>query len=640
MVMKLAGRKSLCKIASSVLGPKTPKFLSLVEHWLEHKGPEWLSERWKNIRNSAIKARSGDLEGAVNVMVEGGISVKRNVPESKGIFGDIQHIYLNVQDPHKLRSVEALLRGYTGISLKNATKKQVAKARKDITEPPSANSDILQVSCSFASKSNFWKDLPYLHCQDEPNTVSISGIRTYYSGYIGLPTELKKVPFASAIVSALTVGSVPKSVISLCGDNDIRALAEDVQKEIGNNPNTFGKLSFLQEGGCKARTVCLPSFWMQAYYQPLQRKLLHRIEYLERNQKVSLGVSCVLDQNKGAYVFQEWMRNKTKVYSFDLSAATDRFPLEPQLSFLESKGLAKWTEPVREAARGLYYNPNRKENWTYSVGQPMGLCFSFPLFHLTHHAILDMLSLAVKPKTNPAFAVLGDDVIISDKALAHSYRNLIEGLGVEVSKSKSLESYDVQTFAGFTGVTTSRGIQIFRPFKHGLDFSIQGRDLSLIATLGPEMRKWGKWWSKSFDELRRTFPMRQPDLTPILTESDDQLKSRGPSSRWYSAVSNRVLRTWLKWKSPDMEDGDLHLAGVTGTADWDRLWSSLLREKESVLTRVFDPKQYVTEERSKARTYSQISKDPLIRDIRTLDKARQDARTREGVVKKVNRLER
>jgi len=58
-----------------------------------------------------------------------------------------------------------------------------------------------------------------------------------------------------------------------------------------------------------------------------------------------------------------------------------------------------------------------------------------------------------------------------------------------------------------------------------------------------------------------------------------------------------------------------------GETDWNRVWSTLLHEKESVLHNSFSVEQYVTEERRKVRT-CQVSSDPLIMDQKLLDRVR------------------
>jgi len=624
MVMKRVVRKTLCKLATPVLEKKTPRFLDQVEHWLENKGEEWLSERWKVIRNAAYLVRSGKPEDAVELMLEKGIAVRDDKPVSRGPFGSLQLAYLQAESPYQIRSCEALLRGYTGITLTTETRKQVVKAEKAITGPSTSSP---QDTLCIALSKDIPKGLRYLPKsvlkEYSPDARGISGIRTYYTGIISVPSKLRSLPFASAMVSAVTVGAVPESVLRLCGDNPIRRKANMFQ-ESQNQPNTFGKISFLQEGGCKARVICLPSFWMQAYYKPLQDELIRRIGDLEMPevQKRMLGISCVLDQNRGAYILQKWMKEGRELFSFDLSSATDRFPLSYQLDYLKVSGLDLWHDPVRDAARGKYYLPKLDQEWTYSVGQPMGLNFSFPLFHLSHQTLLESLA-RITTKSDYCYAVLGDDVLVSDKDLAVLYKRTLEKLGVEISKEKSLEGLDVQTFAGFTGVTSSRGLQVFRPFKHGPDFAIQGKELNVLSTFGPKVRKWSGWWSRSFDQLSRTFPLRNPDLSPVLSSSDEgELRSGNPGSRWFSAVTSRVISEDLFVTLPSPKGGfKKHKVSLPflGETEWNRVWGTLLREKEPVLTSSFDIKQYITEERMKTRT-CQVSSDPLIKDQKRLDK--------------------
>jgi len=627
MVMKHVARKALCKFSTPVLDQKTPRFLDQLDHWLENKGVEWVSERWKVIRNAAHLVRSGKPEDAVKAMSDAGISVRKDHPISRGPFGLIQKAYIDAETPYRLRSCDALLRGYTGLFLSVESKKQVTKARDGITKPSSAIPDFsLSITKTVEKVSGHRpRSIP----QDySPDMRGMSGIRTYYSAGIRIPRKLREEPFASAVVSSLTTGAVPDSVIRLLGDNPIRQRASGFQK-YGAYPDTYGKISFLQEGGCKARVICLPSFWMQAYYKPLQDELIRRVvmEETDWSQK-RLGISCVYDQNKGAYALQKWMDEKKELYSFDLSSATDRFPLDPQLGYLRGSGLESWVNPVHDAARGKYFVPSNGEVWSYSVGQPMGLNFSFPLFHLTHLAIIEAwANITSKDKPKPVYAVLGDDVIIADKELAKVYKEVITRIGVDISETKSLVSKNLQSFAGFSGVSTTHGIQVFRPFKHSCDFSLKGKEVNLLATLGPKVRKWSGWWSRSFDQLHRTYPLRNPDLSPILT-GPEWSKGMTPGSRWLSSITNRVLDETLVQFGPGRIAGQPFRREIslrfsyTAMGDWNREWSNLLREKESLLTSTFDRDQYITEEKRKVRT-NQVSNDPLIRDQKILDRVRE-----------------
>jgi hypothetical protein len=81
----------------------------------------------------------------------------------------------------------------------------------------------------------------------------------------------------------------------------------------------------------------------------------------------------------------------TKVYSFDLTAATDRLPIDLQVGILDQvTGL-----PLGRFWKGLmvdrdfYIPPNTYKIPSgfirYSVGQPMGALSSWAMLAITHH---------------------------------------------------------------------------------------------------------------------------------------------------------------------------------------------------------------------------------------------------------------
>lgn len=670
MVMGKVGRKVLCKFASPVLNKGTPRFLAQVEHWLEHKGEEWLAERWKVIRNAAYKVREGRPEDARTMMEEKGISVREDRPVARGEWGRMQLSFIEAQSPTRLRTCDALLRGYTALTLKAASKKQKLKVQAAITSKPAVPAvipkDVRENFRAYHSQSGDvdWKAVG-------PSFRGLSGTSSYYTGDILVPRHIKDQPFGSLVSSALVCGYVPESVVQLLGDNPLRRKAAQFQQS-QNRPSTCGKVVILQEGGCKPRAICLPSAWVQAYYKPLQDELCKQVRLLEAaGSKQSRGISCMYNQPKGAYALQEWMVENKDVYSYDLSSATDRFPLQLQLAFLALNGHRDWVKPVEDVARSNFKFDPTGEEFTYSVGQPMGVNFSFPLFHLTHMSLLDSIARITCPsETKPVFAVLGDDVLICNKDLASRYRDVLAGLGVEISRDKSLEGVDIQTFAGFTGISSSRGLQVFRPFKHGVDFAIQGRELNLVSALGSEVRKWSNWWSRSHDLLVKTYPLREPDLTPIQLELPDNLmRCLEPSSRWLSAQTLRVLSSELKMEVPDttpgslkqsvrwlVEDDDSQLVsderkpvkesknspsprkgdvtklsgrghtvkievGFLGEgADWNRLWATLLKERGPLQYRdTFSPEFY-REQQAAAGRINQMSRDPLIRELKRWQK--------------------
>jgi len=609
LVKKDAVRKVLCKFASPVLGSSTPRFLSQIEHWLNHKGVEWVSDRLKATYQASIQLKSGNEDGAKEILAGARISARKDIPVPRGPLGSAALAFVKSQRPAVMKRASALLRSYTAMKLRRATTKQIEKARLDITGEPKATSRGLEAARILVSRK-----IPIFKPGDAYTQViqnnlyrldasRLSGVSRYYCGKFSNHPALKDKPFSSAALSSMVVGEVPRSAVSILGDLTLRKEAEEFQG-YSNLPG-YGKISFLQEGGCKARVVCQPSFWCQVYFRPASDQLFEVIRSLERNQKGQHVLSCVLDQNTGAYLLEKWLKEGRKLFSVDLSAATDRFPLEPQLQYLKGIGMEKWSGAFKELSEGKFYVPQTKQFWSYSVGQPMGIAGSFPLFHLTHHAILTGLCKHLKFPPEPQACVLGDDVLIADERLDKAYRSLLVQLGVEVSKVKSSRG-SVQSFAGFHGVATDKGVTVFRPFKHGQDFAMNGKEVNLLSTMGSEVRKWSKWWSETLDRFLPTVPLRAPDLSPLLPDLENQKGNwSSTGSRWFGSLCNQILSD-LDYKDPSLMIGD-------------RVMGSWNRERDTLFSRQgpnelvpFEPEEYKQFERLRKKSFNQVALDAYL----------------------------
>ncbi|KAI5667307.1 hypothetical protein M9H77_17160 [Catharanthus roseus] len=106
----------------------------------------------------------------------------------------------------------------------------------------------------------------------------------------------------------------------------------------------------------------------------------------------------------------------TDCFSYDLSSATDRWPLilmHDIVMYLFDKSFA----PVVVC---------------FVIGQPMGYYLSWALFALTHHIIVWLSVEEVYPgQVFNKYAVLGDDVLIADKQVRPVYKSIINDLGVK-----------------------------------------------------------------------------------------------------------------------------------------------------------------------------------------------------------------
>jgi hypothetical protein len=272
-----------------------------------------------------------------------------------------------------------------------------------------------------------------------------------------------------------------------------------------------GHISFIQELGAKARVIAVPTALLQWGFEPLH-------DWLDRFIH-NLPQSCVHDQNKGAWFIQEQLNLGNKIWSFDLSSATDRFPLKLQTSLLRALHLKGYAEALEELVTEKWQvtSTEEPEAWKYEVGQPMGLYCSFPLFALTHLVLLlGLCDRAGISLLDAPFRVIGDDVIIASEILANEYSLALGQLGVEVSPAKTLQSSCVAEFAGFVGYRTNQSVAVFRPYKHS-DTSDLHNPLGLIYALGSALRRTKRrFWADQVSLFQSTRSMRNPDLSPLL----------------------------------------------------------------------------------------------------------------------------
>jgi hypothetical protein len=76
----------------------------------------------------------------------------------------------------------------------------------------------------------------------------------------------------------------------------------------------------------------------------------------------------------------------------------------------------------------------------YAVGQPMGALSSWAMLAISHHLLVQIAANRVGNKGwFLHYALLGDDIVIADEAVAKSYLVLIESLGITINMSKSFE---------------------------------------------------------------------------------------------------------------------------------------------------------------------------------------------------------
>jgi hypothetical protein len=136
------------------------------------------------------------------------------------------------------------------------------------------------------------------------------------------------------------------------------------------------------------------------------------------------------------------------VASFDLSSATDRWPVStihdlvacifgPTLASCIVNGcLALNVCSLGEIVK-------KPTEVCFVAGQPLGYYGSWALFALTHHFMVWLAADRAYPNRRKPFsryALLGDDILIADQRVSVEYRKILDQLQVKISDAKSIVS--------------------------------------------------------------------------------------------------------------------------------------------------------------------------------------------------------
>jgi len=160
----------------------------------------------------------------------------------------------------------------------------------------------------------------------------------------------------------------------------------------------LGQLSFKEEAAGKVRVFAMVDVWTQSILKPLHDTLFKLFRFIPNDS--------THNQDNGFKRAQAKAVEFNCSYCYDLSAATDRLPIQLQEAVLDSLWdkdpidtptlatsfgkawsnlliLREYNCPASKRV-GIYTQSKLK----YSVGQPMGALSSWAMLNLTHHMIL------------------------------------------------------------------------------------------------------------------------------------------------------------------------------------------------------------------------------------------------------------
>jgi len=194
----------------------------------------------------------------------------------------------------------------------------------------------------------------------------------------------------------------------------------------------LGKLSTKDEAAGKVRVFAIVDQITQWLLKPLHDYLF---EFLRRNKQ-----DCTFNHAKGV----EYLKALPGDYylSLDLKSATDRIPIGIYTFILtrlfDEEYANGWTRLLVE--RDYMF---LGEKYRYGTGQPMGAYSSWAMLAVAHHYLVAVAAQRVGwggQLRFTSYQVLGDDIVIADRAVGESYKALLTELSIPFSPAKSFES--------------------------------------------------------------------------------------------------------------------------------------------------------------------------------------------------------
>jgi len=300
---------------------------------------------------------------------------------------------------------------------------------KTITEPLKEGSKLdLQIHMA-----EFWKSLGFNQSGSLPRSLKFT--KFHFTSKVGpngpalnsWQEDLKHLP-----------DRLLESIES-CGGEGIRRFFKSSSAQF---PDSFGKeersidnlfirkLSYFSDREGKTRIVGILDYFSQTVLKKLHQFLFRILSRIPQD--------CTFEQSAFLKGVAKW----PIYYSVDLSAATDRFPIQVIYDLLRTHLPSKYCEGWLDIMVGYPFkvkHPNGLiESIRYAVGNPMGAYSSWASFSLAHHYLLFYLckELGKDWKVLPYY-LLGDDIIIGDKEVGEAYLKLIKSLGVDFAPEKT-----------------------------------------------------------------------------------------------------------------------------------------------------------------------------------------------------------
>lgn len=199
------------------------------------------------------------------------------------------------------------------------------------------------------------------------------------------------------------------------------------------------RLSIVKDPECKMRVIAIFDYASQVFLDKVAKMLFEILGKIPSDRTFT---------QDPYFTHSNGLLKDHKLWSIDLTSATDRFPMSVQVQILslligEDKAL-HWKDLM---VGHPFATPDGSQELYYSVGQPMGAKSSWPMFTLAHHYLVKYCASSIGLHNFNNYIILGDDIVINHDDVAKCYMETIARLGVDLSPSKTHVSLTTYEFA-------------------------------------------------------------------------------------------------------------------------------------------------------------------------------------------------
>ncbi|CAB42653.1 RNA-dependent RNA polymerase, putative [Ophiostoma mitovirus 5] len=267
----------------------------------------------------------------------------------------------------------------------------------------------------------------------------------HYLSFKSSPNGQSTLHSSYGLFSMIFVGhTILENILKIVGEkqyheiigNHIKKLYHDHRLFIpGKIDYLFGKISIVKDPELKMRVIAMVDYHSQFVLKKIHNSLFNKLKLIKSDR--TFTQDPIFTTPTMGHRF----------WSMDLSAATDRFPIDLQerlLSYLYGSEISSaWKQLLIDRT----YKTPEGDELHYKVGQPMGAYSSWAAFTLTHHLVVFYSARMAGIKDFTNYILLGDDIVINNDKVAKYYIRTMKRLGVELSMNKTHVSKNTYEFA-------------------------------------------------------------------------------------------------------------------------------------------------------------------------------------------------